>query len=132
MTWEPRFDIDYEYGRQAELAVLGLFEGLKKGDLRAEVKRKRRPDSKFYVELEHDPGDKGVYVPSALSLTEAEVWVYTIADTDVHVLFPTNRLRTAIQLDLGHPAEQPWGSCPTRGRLVSFLDILRLDQGRER
>lgn len=124
MTYEPRFDRDYPYGRQGELLVDGTIAALRSGQVRVEDKRKRRPDNMFYVEFEHDPGRTGTYRPSGISTTEAELYAFVIENTGVVVFVPTVRLRAAFDRGCGKSAKENDGSCPTHGRLLSFNELI--------
>ncbi len=125
MAAEPRWDITLPYGIRGEEIASGTIRALRDGGVRIEVKRKRRPDNRFYVELEHDPGRTGRYRPSGLSVSESELWAFVIADTDVVVFVPAVRLRAAIfELGWGSAVEETDGDCPTRGRLLSFGQLI--------
>lgn len=121
--YEPGFDRDYEYGRPSELALDGLLEGLKRGDLRAENKRKRMRDTTFYVEVEQNAFGRGEWKPSGISITTADVWAIEIDDTGVFVLVSVARLRRAVELRVGRWKECG-GSNPTRGWLVHLAQIV--------
>lgn len=121
---EPRFDHDYRYGRQGEFLVSGTIAALRDGQVQIEDKRKRRSDNQFYIELEHDPGRTGIYRPSGLSVSEAEMWAFVVSDTGCVVFVPTTRLKEAIQRGWGKDVEETDGSCPTRGRLLSFNQLI--------
>lgn len=116
--YEPAFDMDRQYGEEGEGTVRDVL-GLRAH--RIEVKRKSYVDEQFYVEWEHDPGRRGRYKPSGLQVTKAAYWAYVVGDTGLIVLVPTVLLRQA--RELGDPAEETDGSCPTRGTLVS-LDLV--------
>jgi hypothetical protein len=122
----PSFDVDWRYGvtdggEALVREICGLIDSEK---VHIEVKRKRRSDGYFYVELEHDPGRRQAFIPSGLSITTAEVWAFAIADTGVVLMAKTEALTTAIGRNYGFPAAETDGSCPTRGRLLSFWDLL--------
>ena len=74
--YEPRWDIDLEYGAEGEVLVRNL---LGFSDVEVEVKRKRYADDLFYVETHYDPGGRGNYKPSGINTTQAEYWAYVIA-----------------------------------------------------
>jgi hypothetical protein len=120
---EPRFDIDLAYGKQAELQIADYLTWLAEGNGRIEVKRKRPLDLFFYVETENDPGRTGVYRPSGISVTTAAAWAFTIADTNISLIIPTDELRAMLTDGSTRDCAEHDGSCPTRGRLVS-LNVL--------
>ena len=119
MTYEPRFDRDYAYGRQGELLVDGLLTALEHGDARVETKRKGRRDCVVYVELEQDPYRRDEWKPSGIARTAAEAWVYVVDETDVMFVIPVARIRRALELGLGTPTACTVGNNPTRGVLLN-------------
>lgn len=123
---EPRFDIDYEWGRQGELLVDDYLKWVAQGDARVEVKRKSYVDLELYVEYEHDPGRTGCYVPSGISTTESEVWAYVIGDTGMALLVPCDLLREATAHPAARHRVERDGSCPTRGMLVNVGLLMTL------
>ena len=122
--YEPRFDINVMEGDEGEQIVADIL-GLASD--RIEVKRKSYLDAQFYVEYEHDPGRSDRYVPSGIQTTTASYWAFVINDTGVTVLIPTRRLRRCFELVMGRYKAETHGSCPTRGRLISINDILKVD-----
>lgn len=121
---DKRFDITYNYGAKAEKFIGSILELVDRGDVKIEVKRKSREDGKFYVELEADPGGSGRFQPSGLTTTEADLWAFVVGGTGVAFWATPKQLRTAIDRNYGFPAKERVGSCPTRGRLLDFYDIL--------
>ena len=123
---DSRFDVSWRYGvtEGGEALVRQICGEIDNEDVHIEVKRKRRNDSKFYVELQHDPGQKGKCIPSGLSVTKAEFWAFVIADTGIVLMARTALLETAIERNYGLPANEKDGTCPTRGRLLDMWDLL--------
>lgn len=122
---DKRFDITWKYGEKAEKLVGQICDlASLAGEARIEVKRKSREDGKFYVELESDPGRRGTYTPSGLSTTEADIWAFVVGGTGVMLMVRPDYLREAIKRNYGFPAKETRGSCPTKGRLLDFFDIL--------
>jgi hypothetical protein len=125
-TYEPKFDHDYQYGRQGELLIGDALAALRDGQGRIEVKRKRYLDGKIYVELLQDPGGTGKrWKPSGLNVTDAEWWVYVVGETGVLLFFPTDLLRWAIKTDAGRPCAEKDGDNPTEGRLLTVAWLLQ-------
>jgi hypothetical protein len=121
---EPRFDLDLQYGHEGERNVQRVFDLVAAGSPKVEVKTKRRfIDLFLYVETHHDPGARGVFVPSGISVTTADLWVFNVGTTGVSHLIPTALLREAIQHPSAQDKTQTDGSCPTRGKLV-HLDAI--------
>lgn len=121
---EPRFDIDYAYGRQGELLIGDFLKAIASGNGRVEVKRKRYLDLDFYVETHCDKGRSGTFLPSGISVTHADMWAFVIGDTNVTVLIPTDELRAMLDDPSTRPKSEDNGSCPTRGKLVNLGALL--------
>lgn len=124
MKAEPRFDLDVEWGRQGELQIGDFLAWIANGDARVEVKRKRILDHKLYIETHCDKGRRGLYAPSGINVTTAQVWCFVIGDTGIHVAIPTDLLREAIREPTSRFVEEPDGSCPTRGVLLDLCVLL--------
>ncbi len=123
---DPRFDIDLPFGEGGEnlvAEILYAYTHQVDGHLYVEVKRKRRVDDKFYIELECDKGRQGAYKPSGLSITTADYWAFVVAETGVVVFAPVERVRRLIKDGWGYAAEERDGEYPTKGRLVSFNQL---------
>jgi hypothetical protein len=130
---EPRWDIDVEYGKQGELQIDELLEWIAKGNGRVEVKRKRILDFSLYVETACDKGRRGVYQPSGIATTRAEVWVFCLGDTGIAIMIPTALLRDALDDPSTRDKQELDGSCPTKGKLVNLAVLLyRFKKQRER
>jgi hypothetical protein len=121
--YKPEWDIDKSYGEEGERRFAELFGWLATGDPRVEVKRKRRTDDWFYIELQHNPHGRG-WRNSGLHTTQAEIWAFVIADTGVMVAFPTALLRAALRYGIGKPAAETDGDCPTEGRLLRLPNLM--------
>ena len=124
MPAEPRFDLDYKYGRQGELQVAEFLDWIAKGNGRVEVKRKRYLDYELYVETECDKGRRGIYEPSGINASEASAYAFVIADTGITIIIPTPLLKAALQHRSVRRVEEYSGSCPTRGVLVNLAAIM--------
>ncbi len=123
---DSRYDVSWRYGvtEGGEALVRHVCGQVDDDHVWIEVKRKRRNDGKFYVELEHDPGRRGRFIPSGLSVTHADIWAFVIEDTANMHWTSTTVLKTAIERNYGFPAKETDGSCPTRGRLLSVFDLI--------
>jgi hypothetical protein len=121
---EPRFDLDLPYGKQAELQIAEFLDWIADGNGRVEVKHKRYLDHVLYIETHCDKGRTGCYQPSGINVTTAQLWVFVIADTGVHIAIPTELLRIMVADSSSRPVEERDGSCPTRGVLIDFCVLL--------
>lgn len=120
---EPRFDLDYVYGRQGELQIADFLSWIATGNGQVEVKRKRYLDLKFYIETHCDKGRTGEFLPSGISITTAKAWAFVIAESGVSVIVPTDELRRMLDDSSSKDRTEIDGSCPTRGKLV-YLSVL--------
>ena len=119
---EPRFDLDYTYGRQGELLIKDILEQLAAGDARIETKRPRNPDPMFYVETHQNAWGLGEWKPSGIQTTESEYHAIVLGDTGNVVMVPTRTLRAAARR--AHTARCERGDNPTEGVLVDLRDAL--------
>ncbi len=126
---EPRWDRDFEYGRQGELESEEVLEWIAWGNARVEFKRKRRMDLNLYVETHCDKGRRGLYEPSGISATKAEFWAYIFGDSRIAIWIPTELLRRTLDHCSVRAVEERDGSCPTKGRLVNVAAILSMARG---
>lgn len=120
---EPRFDLDLNYGREAEERLAEFFDWIAGGSGQVEVKRKRIVDLSLYVEQSCDKGRTGRFQPSGISVSTAHVWAFAVANTGIMIVIPAALLRES----LSHPSvvdkAETDGSCPTRGKLVHLKAI---------
>lgn len=118
--YEPRFDIDRAYGEVAERSLRAQLDLV---DISFEVKRKTFLDDRFYVEVAQKPRGKDEYVKSGIQTSEADYWVYEIADTGVKIIVPREALRKAAAASDDRREEKD-GDNPTKGRLIRLSEIL--------
>lgn len=119
--YEPRFDTDAEFGHQGVLLWEQDIAAIVAGS--AEVKRDARwcCTGNLYVERRSKNG--GVWQPSGIVTTEAELWITVLGDTGAVLIVPTGHLRElARDLYACHPSHyrgsQVAGANPTKGVLV--------------
>lgn len=127
---EPRFDIDFAYGREAELRVHKLLTWFASGDVKAEVKKKRYLDLYFYIETHCDKGRRGTYQPSGILVTQAKVYAFCLDETGVTIIFPTDLIRSMLNDPSTRDMAENDGSCPTRGKLIDFVVLLAREKRR--
>ena len=110
------FDIDFPHGHFAEAEMERRL-----GGHRMEVKREDNAlrHRGLYIETQHDPGARGNYVPSGLSISPDEDWGFLIGGLIIAV--PTEWLRR--QEPLCKRSAQPEGSCPTKGFVLPLWRI---------
>lgn len=129
---EPRFDLDYSYGRQGELQIGEFLHWIASGNGQVEVKRKRYLDLEFYIETECDKGRKGVFEPSGISITTAEAWAFVIGETGISIIVPTSELRAMLDDVTAKNKTETDGRCPTRGKLINLGVLLYRHKQRDR
>jgi len=118
-----RFDVQLAGG----LAVEAWFYEMASGGDRFEVKHDRRAleTGKVYVEVAHDPGRQGQWKPCGISTSEADCWIFALGDPpSCFVGVSTARLRGLVEV--AEVRDQPYGSCPTRARVVPLRALLGL------
>jgi len=113
------FDVDLAHGVAAEVLMRELLFGIR----RIEVKREDRAPKfgTLYIETEHDPGARGLYRPSGLSITTADYWAFVMGA--FVLMAPTVWLRE--QQKACRPVQQPNGSCPTRGFRLPLARLIK-------
>lgn len=115
----PDWDLDRGWGEDGEEIVKRLSR------YRIEVKRKRRLDEMLYVELAHDPGRRGEYVPSGFAITKAEYGAFVVGKTGCVIFLPAGLIRWAVDRGMGIETGEDEGDCPTRGRLMRLGTLLQ-------
>lgn len=124
--YEPRFDIDAEYGMQAELFAVRLIDSLKNNTV--EVKRDGKAADSFnvYVEFEHDPGRRGKFKPSGIDRPDgADLWLFVLSDPHLALVISRDLLRMLVNHPDIRVGNQTRGSCPTRGYLLPIRYLVQ-------
>lgn len=126
--YEPRFDIDLTYGREGEVAVLDIIEGIKSS--KTEVKR----DAVFHktgnIYVEYACKINGQWFESGIRTTSAEYWVFVLGNSGVMVTIQIDKLK-----DLAKnyyywcgSVEEKDGSHPTKGIVIPVTAIIQQAQ----
>lgn len=123
MRGNPDFDLDLQWGQEAEGEVMQLLQGG-----RIEVKRSSiaHRDGRFFVEYQCDKGATGKFEKSGICTSKADYWALVFDALDVIVLVPRRRLyqltKAAYNSDEKNRQDAGKnGSCPTKGVLVPLL-----------
>jgi len=123
---EPRFDIDYERGRQGELLVAGLIEALKTE--RVEVKRDDVCSRTGNVYVEYQCLRGGAWRRSGIATTQAETWAFVLAGGEVVVALATSSLlevaRRYWRKGQRYRRQETDGSHPTKGVVIPIGDLV--------
>ena len=122
----PAFDFDLAYGEAGERRAETVLRWLVDGDVRVEVKTKRRGDDWLYVETFQDPGGAGTrWKPSGISITGASLWAYVVGNTGIVLVLPADLLRRSIAEGRGKELACEDGDNPTQGRLLRVGRLIR-------
>lgn len=122
-----RFDFTLKEGQAKEQWMQEL---LGSTEPRVETKwdRPSLETGNLYVEYQDDPDAKGIWKPSGIATTEADCWIFILGDPVLGFLgLPTETVRGLARdaYRRGRTSVQPYGSCPTRGALVSLNAMFR-------
>ena len=123
--YEPRFDIDAEYGRQGELFVSSIIDSLTKGSI--EVKRDSRFAQTGNVYVEYECRKRGNWTKSGIATTEAELWAFVLGDSNVVFVVPTSSLKELVLELWRNPKnrrEETDGDCPSKGVIVPVNQLV--------
>jgi hypothetical protein len=120
--YEPRFDIDAEIGRQGELFVLDIIEGLKNKSI--EVKTDVRSQDTGNLYIEYECLRRGEWRPSGIATTESQLMAFVIGGSLLVV--PTQIIKRVARSELhkGHVKAQTRGSHPTKGVIVPLCLLM--------
>lgn len=118
--YEPRFDIDSEVGRQGELFIGSVVDALRNGSVEVKSDEVAARTGNFYVEFQCLI--RGVWRPSGIATTEADMWAFALGSARFAVIVPTSLLKTVARdrYHAGHVRECMRGSHPTKGVTVPF------------
>lgn len=121
---EPRWDIDYEVGRQAEIWVSDLRKELQSGTV--EVKRDRRTVETGNIYIEYECFRRGKWHPSGIATTAANLWLFVLIESELAVVITTERLKQMARqaYRLGRRVEETDGSHPTKGVLLPVATVI--------
>lgn len=122
--YQPQWDIDYRLGRQGELFVSSIRDGL--ANDRTEVKTDMRAldTGRLYVEFE-STNARGVWHRSGLAVTTAEVYMFVLQLDGLAVCVTTDLLRAVCRkLWPRNVHEQTRGAHRSRGVCVPIGFLL--------
>ena len=121
--YEPRWDLDYEFGRQGELWVTDIRDALAQDAVEVKYDSIAHRTGNLYVEYECLR--RGQWQPSGIATTSAKLWVFVLAEQELAVVAATEYLRgLARELFATRQTEQPKGTHPTRGVLVPVSRLI--------
>lgn len=127
---EPRWDLDYEVGRQAEMWVSDIREALKSDSI--EVKRDRRAAETGNVYVEYQCKKRGKWEPSGIATTTAKLWMFVLVESEFGFVITTDTLKKVARAAKRNPnniRKEEDGSHPTYGVVIRvsqlFSEILR-------
>ena len=124
---EPRWDIDWKAGRQAELWVESVQRAFSDGSI--EVKHDMQALRTGNVYVEYECLRRGQWRKSGIATTESDLWAIVMEHGSIMLIISTQALRElareVVRSDPQAKVEMTRGSHPTRGVLVSFRAILQ-------
>jgi hypothetical protein len=123
MLRQPDWDFDREIGSQAEMWVSSLREALKGGTVEVKHDTRAMQTGNLYVEYECRRG--GIYRPSGIQTTKADVWVFVVLESKIALVIETQELKRLCAQPGIRIAEERDGSHPTKGYLVPMVYIVR-------
>lgn len=129
--YEPRFDIDAEYGRQGELFVSSIIDSLAKGSV--EVKRDSRFANTGNIFVEYECLRQGSWMKSGIATSEADTWVYVLGDSQVVIAMPREVLKELALEMWRNPRnrrEEKDGSHPAKGVIIPLHKLVGWAQSR--
>lgn len=119
------FDLDMKRGKQGELFVSDIRDAFASGTSRIEVKTDFRffESMRFYIETECR-GRDGVWRPSGLNVTRAQLWAIVLGNLPGMMIFDTDWLRRAVAVSAGMSGSNilscDYGENPTKGVVVTL------------
>lgn len=99
--YEPRFDVDLEYGKQAELFVTDVAQAITTGMVEVKRDAQAMKTGNIYVEYACRHAD-GKWHPSGIATTDATLYVFVFGETETAIVIPTQLLREFLR-----PANKP-------------------------
>src|SRR6185436_18270762 len=127
MSAEPRWDIDYKEGRQAEIWVQDLRESMLSDSIEVKCDRKAVTTGNIYVEYECLR--RGKWCKSGISTTTARLWVFVLIQDEFAIVITTERLKSIARNSyrkLSRRKEERDGSHPTKGVIVPIQELVSL------
>ena len=124
--YEPRFDIDAEYGRQGELFVSSIIDSFTRGSV--EVKRDSRFADTGNIFVEYECLRQGSWTKSGIATSEADVWVYVLGDSQVVIAMPREALKELVLemwRDPRNRREEKDGSHPAKGVIIPLYKLVQ-------
>ena len=113
------WDLDFATGLAGEKLVHDLLSG----NMKVEVKRDMRwaETGNLYIETYCWYNNEQLYMPSGLSVTEADYWAFVLNESVFIV--PTKRLQDAV-ISYGRYVECNIQPNPSKGFLISVRDLI--------
>ena len=123
--YEPRWDIDFAVGRQAEMWVSDIITALGTDAIEVKADERALRTGNLYVEYEC----RGK--PSGIAITRAVLWIYVLNVEQLALVVSVERLKVLGReaLRAGRDGSCTRGSHPTRGALVRLSDVMARCEG---
>lgn len=123
--YQPDWDIDMRVGRQGELFVKRIRDGLEDGTVEVKTDEKHSLTGNVYIE--RFCRRQGEWKPSGIQTTKATTWAFVLSDQQIMIAVPVPVLRALSDraVELGMEKECPRGSHPTMGVVVPDWKLLQ-------
>lgn len=131
MSAEPRFDIDFAEGWQAEKWVGDIREAMKFGSIEVKCDGKASETGNVYVEYQCKK--QAGWEPSGLATSEAYLWVFVIGLNECAIVITRERLTELARRAFTYKTpdgkfpfrkEEKDGSHPTKGVVISVKKMI--------
>lgn len=120
--YEPRFDIDLEFGAQGEIFVMNVMNSLGTGSGSVEVKTDAKYEKTGNVYVEYECLKRGKWIPSGIQTTTADFWAFVLGINTFCFFIATETLKDAAREKWRNPDNRKScdkGSCPTHGIVLN-------------
>lgn len=122
---QPKWDIDYESGRQAEIWVSDLRESLLSDSI--EVKHDRKSADTGNIYLEYECLKRGKWCKSGIAVSTARLWVFVLVKDEFAIVITTERLKALARnsyKNVKRRKEERDGSHPTKGVVIPISELV--------
>jgi hypothetical protein len=128
LTYEPRFDLDFERGKVGENLVGTFLQALEGGRIEVKTDYRVTETGNLYIETwQYRQPDKSDIKPSGINTSEAEFWCFASPKGNGFLMVDAKTLKAVLRDTNPREVSQPKMSAHTMasvGRIVPIKDIL--------